>query len=51
MGTITVANALVRRMHDRGAILTIKMFLPANHDVSSREANIGYKGKDGDFVR
>ena len=51
MGTITVANATVRRMHDRGAILTVKMFLPSNHDVSSREANISFKGKDGDFVR
>ena len=38
-------------MHDRGAILTIKMFLSMNHDVSSREAKISYKGTDGDFVR
>ena len=27
------------------------MFLPINHDVSSREAKISYKGTDGDFVR
>ena len=51
MGTLSVANASVRRMHDRGAILTVKMFLPMNHDVSSREARISYKGTDGDFVR
>ena len=51
LGTLTVTNASVRRMHDRGAILTIKMFLPMNHDVSSREAKISYKGTDGDFVR
>ena len=38
MGTIAVANASVRRMQDRGAILTIKMFLPMNHNVSSWEA-------------
>ena len=38
-------------MHDRGAILTIKMFLPTNHNVSSKEAKISYKGTDGDFVR
>ena len=38
-------------MHDRGAILTIKRFLPMNHCVSSREAKISCKGTDGDFVR
>ena len=51
MGTLTVANATVKRMHDRGAILTIKMFFPMNHDVSSRNAKISYKGSDGDFVK
>ena len=34
LGTLTVANASVRRMHDRGAILTINMFLPMNHDTT-----------------
>ena len=51
MGTLTVANATIKRMHDRGAILTIKMFFPMNHDVSSRNAKISYKGTDGDFVK
>ena len=51
MGTLTVANATIKRMHDRGAIVTIKMFLPMNHDVSSRNAKISIKGSDGDFVR
>ena len=51
MGTLTVANATIKRMHDRGAILTIKMFFPMNHDVSSRSAKISYKGTDGDFVK
>ena len=30
LGTITVGNASIKRMHDRGAILTIKMFMPLN---------------------
>ena len=29
----------------------IKMFMPLNHDVQSRNARISFQGKDGDFIR
>ena len=38
-------------MHDRGSILTLKMFWPLNHDVQSRNARISFHGKQGDFTR
>ena len=51
IGTIWGSNAAIKRMHDRGLILTIKMFMPLNHDVQSRNARISFQGKDGDFIR
>ena len=40
LGSKTISNATVKRMHDRGSILTLKMFWPLNHDVQSRNARI-----------
>ena len=51
IGIICVLNAAIKRMHDRGSILIIKIFMPLNHDVQSRNARISFQGKDGDFIR
>ena len=51
MGSKTISNATVKRMHDRGSILTLKMFWPLNHDVQSRNAIISFHRKQGDFIR
>ena len=50
MGSLTISHATVKRMHNRGSILTIKMFLPSNFDVQSRASRIMYNAKQKDFT-
>ena len=38
-------------MHNKGSILTLKMFWPVNHDVQSRNAKISFNEKKGNFIR
>ena len=51
MWSLTIFHGTVKRMYERGSILTIKMFWPVNHDVQSRNARISFKSKQRDFTR
>ena len=44
MGSITMAPVTIKKMHDRGAKITMKRFGPTNHVVQSRGAKISYNG-------
>ena len=40
MGSLTLAPVTIKKLHDRGSELTIRMFWPKNHDVITRQTRI-----------
>ena len=49
MGSITLAPVTIKKLHDRGSELTIRMFWPKNHDVTTRQTRISVK-KDNTYL-
>ena len=49
MGSITMAPVTIKKLHDRGSELTIRMFWPKNHDVTTRQTRISVK-KDNSYL-
>ena len=49
MGSLILAPVTIKKLHDRGSELTIRMFWPKNHDVTTRQTSISMK-KDNSFL-
>ena len=49
MGSLILAPVTIKKLHDRGSELTIRMFWPKNHDVHFRQTRISMK-KDNSFL-
>ena len=49
MGSITIAPVTIKKLHDRGSEITIRMFWPKNHDVTTRQTRISVK-KDNSYL-
>ena len=49
MGSLILAPVTIKKLHDRGSELTIRMFWPKNHDVTTRQTRISMK-KDNSFL-
>ena len=43
MGSLILAPVTIKKLHDRGSELTIRMFWPKNHDVTNQ--NLGQEGQ------
>ena len=49
MGSLILAPVTIKKLHDRGSELTIRMFWPKNHDVTTRQTRISVK-KDNTYL-
>ena len=49
MGSLILAPVTIKKLHDRGSEITIRMFWPKNHDVTTRQTRISMK-KDNSFL-
>ena len=49
MGSLILAPVTIKKLHDRGNEITIRMFWPKNHDVTTRQTRISMK-KDNSFL-
>ena len=49
MGSLTIAPVTIKKLHDRGSDITIKMFWPRNHDVVTKSSRISIN-KDNSFL-
>ena len=49
MGTLSIAPVTIKKLHKMGSELTIKMFRPNTHNVSSKNTRIAF-GKDNSFL-
>ena len=49
MGALTLAPVTIKKLHDRGSELTIRMFWHTNHDVRQRTARISMN-KDNTYL-
>ena len=49
MGSLTIAPVTIKKLHDRGSNITIKMFWPRNHDIVTKQSRI-LINKDKSFL-
>ena len=49
MESLILAPVTIKKLHDRGSELTIRMFWPKNHDVTTRQTRISVK-KDNSYL-
>ena len=50
MGSLTIAPIAIKKLHDRGSDITIKIFWPRNHDVVHKQSRISIN-KDNSFLK